>query len=124
MTLTPPVFNRYRGEIVKAKADFTAQTAQFAKTLAQVQSDVQTSLTQFRSAKSRVERAQRELLEHAGRTRDLVQIQYQKGAASLLEYLDAQRILISTKLDYQGDLSDYWQAVVLIGQAVGVEINP
>jgi cobalt-zinc-cadmium efflux system outer membrane protein len=89
-----------------------------------VQGDVQTAFTQFKSAKSRVERAERELLEHAGRTRDLVQVQYQKGAASLLEYLDAQRILISTKLDYQGDLSDYWQAVVLIGQAVGVEINP
>jgi cobalt-zinc-cadmium efflux system outer membrane protein len=124
MTLTPPVFNRYQGEIVKAKADLTAQKAQYAKTLAQVQSDVQAAYTQFKSAKSRVERAEGELLEHAKRTRDLVQIQYQKGAASLLEYLDAQRILISTKLDYQGDLSDYWQAVVLIGQAVGVEINP
>jgi cobalt-zinc-cadmium efflux system outer membrane protein len=124
LTLTPPVFNRYQGEIVKAKADLTAQTAQYAKTLAQVRNDVQTSFTQFRSAKSRLERAERELLEHAKRTRDLVEVQYQKGAASLLEYLDAQRILISTKLDYQGDLSDYWQAVVLIGQAVGVEINP
>jgi outer membrane protein, heavy metal efflux system len=124
LTLTPPVFNRFEGEIVKAKADLTAQKAQYAKTLAQVQSDVQAAFSQFKSAKSRVERAERELLEHASRTRDLVQIQYQKGAASLLEYLDAQRILISTKLDYQGDLSDYWQAVVLIGQAVGVEINP
>lgn len=124
LTLTPPVFNRFEGEIVKAKADLTAQQAQLAKTLAQVQSDVQTAFTQFTSAKSRVERAERELLEHAGRTRDLVQVQYQKGAASLLEYLDAQRILISTKLDYEADLSDYWQAVVLIGQSVGLEINP
>ncbi len=124
LTLTPPIFNRYQGEIVKAKADLTAQTAQYAKTLAQVQSDVQTSLAQFKSARGRVERAERALLEHARRTRDLVEVQYQKGAASLLEYLDAQRIFISTKLDYQGDLSDYWQAVVLIGQAVGVEINP
>ena len=33
-------------------------------------------------------------------------------------------MLISTKLDYQGDLSDYWLAVVLIGQAVGVELSP
>jgi outer membrane protein TolC len=52
-----------------------------------------------------------------------VQLQYQKGAASLLEYLDAQRILISTKLDYESDLADYWQAVVLIGQAVGEEMS-
>jgi cobalt-zinc-cadmium efflux system outer membrane protein len=124
LTLTPPLFNRFEGEIVKAKADLTAQKAQLAKTEAQVLNDVQTAFTQFKSARSRVERAERELLEHAKHTRDLVQLQYQKGAASLLEYLDAQRILISTKLDYEGDLSDYWQAVVLIGQAAGVELGP
>ena len=124
LTLTPPIFNRFAGEIVKAKSDLTAQKAQLAKTEAQVLNDVQTAFTQFKSARSRVERAERELLEHAKHTRDLVQLQYQKGAASLLEYLDAQRILISTKLDYQGDLSDYWLAVVLIGQAVGVELSP
>jgi cobalt-zinc-cadmium efflux system outer membrane protein len=124
LSLTPPIFNRFQGEIVKAKADLTTQKAQLAKTEAQVLNDVQTAFTQFKSAKSRVERAERELLEHAKHTRDLVQLQYQKGAASLLEYLDAQRILISTKLDYEVDLSDYWQAVVLIGQAVGVELSP
>jgi cobalt-zinc-cadmium efflux system outer membrane protein len=124
LTLTPPIFNRFQGEIVKAKADLAAQKTQLAKTEAQVLSDAQTAFTQFSSAKSRVERAERELLEHAKRTRDLVQLQYQKGAASLLEYLDAQRILISTRLDYESDLSDYWQAVVLIGQAVGMEIGP
>ncbi len=124
LTLTPPLFNRFEGEIVKARADLTAQKAQLSKTEAQVQSDVLTAFTQFKSARSRVERAERELLDHANRTRDLVQIQYQKGAASLLEYLDAQRILISTKLDYEGDLSDYWLAVVLIGQAIGLEMGP
>ena len=123
-SLTPPLFNRFEGEIVKAKADLTAQKAQLAKAEAQVLNDVQTAFTQFKSARGRVERAERELLEHAKRTRDLVQVQYQKGAASLLEYLDAQRMLISTQLDYEGDLSDYWLAVVLIGQAVGVEMGP
>jgi cobalt-zinc-cadmium efflux system outer membrane protein len=123
-TLTPPIFNRFQGEIVKSRADLATQKAQVAKAEAQVTNDVQTAFTQFKSARSRVERAERELLEHAKRTRDLVQLQYQKGAASLLEYLDAQRILISTRLDYESDLSDYWQAVVLIGQAVGTEIGP
>jgi cobalt-zinc-cadmium efflux system outer membrane protein len=124
LTLTPPIFNRFEGEIVKAKADLSAQKAQLAKTEGQVLSDVQSAFTEFKSAESRVQRAERELLEHAKRTRDLVQLQYQKGAASLLEYLDAQRILISTKLDYEGDLANYWQAAVLIGQAVGLEISP
>ena len=124
LTLTPPIFNRFGGEIVKAKADLVTQKTQLAKTEAQVLNDVQTGFTQFKSAKSRVERAERELLEHAKRTRDLIQLQYQKGAASLLEYLDAQRILISVKLDYENDLADYWQSVVLIDQAVGTEVNP
>jgi cobalt-zinc-cadmium efflux system outer membrane protein len=124
LTLTPPVFNRFEGEVVKAKADLTTQAAQFAKTEAQVLSEVQTAFSQWQSAKRRVERAERDLLDHAKRTRDLVQLQYQKGAASLLEYLDAQRIFISTKLDYEQDLADYWQAVVFIGQAVGSELSP
>jgi cobalt-zinc-cadmium efflux system outer membrane protein len=123
-TLTPPIFNRYQGEIVKAKADLTVQQAQLAKTEAQVLNDVQTGFTQFSSARNRVERAERELLERAKRTRDLVQLQYQKGSASLLEYLDAERILIATKLDYVNDLVDYWESVVLIDQAVGVETRP
>jgi outer membrane protein, heavy metal efflux system len=123
-TLTPPIFNRFQGEILKSRADLATQKAQVAKAEAQVTNDVQTAFTQFKSARSRLERAERELLEHAKRTRDLVQLQYQKGAASLLEYLDAQRILISTRLDYESDLSNYWQAVVLIGQAVGTEIGP
>jgi outer membrane protein, heavy metal efflux system len=124
LTLIPPVWNRFEGEIVKAKADLVVQATQLAKTEAQVLRDVETAFTQFTTAKSRVERAQRELLEHARRTRDLVQVQYQKGAAALLEYLDAERILISTQLDYQNDLADYWQAVVLIEQAIGTEVGP
>ncbi len=124
LTLTPPVWNRFEGEIVKAKADLVVQTTQLAKTEAQVLSDVQTAFSQFTSAKARVERAQRELLEHARRTRDLVRVQYEKGAASLLEYLDAQRTLIATQLDYQSDLADYWQSVALIEQAVATEVGP
>jgi cobalt-zinc-cadmium efflux system outer membrane protein len=124
LTLTPPIFNRFEGEIAKAKADLLTQKTQLAKTEASVLNDVVTAFAQFNSTRNLVERAERELLDHSKRTRDLVQLQYQKGAATLLEYLDAQRIFISTKLDWENDLADYWLAVSLIGQAVGMEINP
>jgi cobalt-zinc-cadmium efflux system outer membrane protein len=71
-----------------------------------------------------VVRAENGLLDRARRTRDLVQIQYEKGAASLLEYLDAQRTFIDTQKGYLRDLADYWLAVTLIGQAVGLELGP
>jgi cobalt-zinc-cadmium efflux system outer membrane protein len=124
LTLTPPLFYRFQGEMQKAQADLRVQDTLLAKTEAQIANDVTVALAQFKSTQRRVERAERDLLDRARRTRDLVQIQYEKGAASLLEYLDAQRMLIETTQGYLRDLADYWLAVVLIGEAVGLELGP
>jgi cobalt-zinc-cadmium efflux system outer membrane protein len=124
LTLTPPLFYRFQGEIQKAQSDIRVQDTLLAKTEAQIANDVTVALAQFQSTRRRVERAEHGLLDRAQRTRDLVQIQYEKGAASLLEYLDAQRILIETTQGYLRDLADYWLAVVLIGEAVGLELGP
>ena len=124
LTLTPPIFYGFQGEVQKAQADVRVQDTLLAKTEAQIVNDVTVALAQFRSTQRRVERAEHGLLDRAQRTRDLVQIQYEKGAASLLEYLDAQRMLIETTQGYLRDLADYWLAVVLIGEAVGLELGP
>ncbi|MGA7745112.1 MAG: TolC family protein [Polyangia bacterium] len=124
LTLTPPLFYRFQGEVQKAQADLRIQDTLLAKTEAQIVNDVTVALTQFKSTQRRVERAENGLLDRARRTRDLVQVQYEKGAASLLEYLDAQRMLIETTQGYLRDLADYWLAVVLIGEAVGLELGP
>jgi cobalt-zinc-cadmium efflux system outer membrane protein len=124
LTLTPPLFYRFQGEVQKAQADVRVQDTLLAKTEAQIVNDVTIALAQFQSTQRRVERAEHGLLDRARRTRDLVQIQYEKGAASLLEYLDAQRMLIETTQGYLRDLADYWLAVVLIGEAVGLELGP
>jgi cobalt-zinc-cadmium efflux system outer membrane protein len=124
LTLTPPIFYRFQGEVQKAQADVRVQDTLLAKTEAQIVNDVTVALAQFQSTQRRVERAEHGLLDRARRTRDLVQIQYEKGAASLLEYLDAQRMLIETTQGYLRDLADYWLAVVLIGEAVGLELGP
>jgi cobalt-zinc-cadmium efflux system outer membrane protein len=124
LTLTPPLFYRFQGEVQKAQADLRVQDTLLAKTEAQIVNDVTVALGQFQSTRRRVERAEHGLLDRARRTRDLIQIQYEKGAASLLEYLDAQRMLIETTQGYLRDLADYWLAVVLIGEAVGLELGP
>jgi cobalt-zinc-cadmium efflux system outer membrane protein len=124
LTLTPPLFYRFQGEVSKAQADLRVQDTQLAKTEAQIVNDVSSAFAQFQSTQRRVLRAEHGLLDRARRTRDLVQIQYEKGAASLLEYLDAQRTFIETQQAYLRDLADYWLAVTLIGQAVGLELGP
>jgi cobalt-zinc-cadmium efflux system outer membrane protein len=124
LSITPPVFNTFAGEITKAKAEALAAQASEARLQARILAEVFSAYAQWSKSRKRVERAQAGLLDRAGRTRDLVRLQYQKGAASLLEYLDAERTLIATQLSYTTDLADYWRAVVLLGQAIGEDFLP
>jgi outer membrane protein TolC len=65
---------------------------------------------------------QGELLIQVDKALKLVTIQYEKGAATLLELLDARRTFIAVNLEYRQDLSDYWSAAVRLEQSLGVEI--
>jgi cobalt-zinc-cadmium efflux system outer membrane protein len=119
LSLPVPLFYQQQGEIKKAEADLKLQEAQAAKVEAQVTSDVAVAHANFAAAKEQVERMQTRLLERARRARDLVDFQYQKGAASLLELLDAQRTYVATNVEYLNDLGAYWVAVFQLEQAVG-----
>jgi cobalt-zinc-cadmium efflux system outer membrane protein len=115
-----PIFHQQQGEISKAEADLRAQQLQAEKLRAQVQADVDSAWWGYQGARAQALRMQRGgLLESARRARDLVTIQYEKGAASLLEYLDAQRTYIGVNLEALQDLASYWTAVFKLEQAVG-----
>ena len=118
-----PVFYRQKGEIVRAEASLRAQQLSLEKAEAQVVSDVTASLSAFRAARERVERMEGRLLERSRRARDLVRLQYEKGAASLLEMLDAERTWIAANAEYRQDLTDYWTALFQVEQAVGQEMR-
>lgn len=118
-----PAFYQYQGELAKARADQDAQRISREKIRAQVVADVQSAWAGYRSARTRLERMHGSLLDRARRTRDLVEIQYKKGAASLLELLDAERQLVSVNLQYVQDLSDYWTAIFQLEGAVGTEVR-
>ena len=107
----------------RAEADLRTQELGRVKAEARVASEVESALAAFTGTQRRVERMESRLLDRARRARDLVQIQYQKGAASLLEYLDAQRTFIAVYVEYLGDLADYWTAVYQLEAAVGMELR-
>jgi len=124
LSLPLPVFYQNQGEIAKAEAAVRAQALQRAKLDAQVASDVASGLAAFQSAAARVQRMDSGLLEHARRARDLVEYQYKRGAASLLELLDAQRTFVATNAEYYQDVGDYWSAFYQLEAAVGAELGP
>jgi outer membrane protein, heavy metal efflux system len=123
VSLPLPLFYRQQGEIQKAQADVETQALQAAKIDAQVVSDVETGLSDYRTSAQLARRMEGGLLERARRARDLVAVQYEKGAASLLDYLDARRTFIATSVEYLQDLALFWGAVFKLEQAVGEEMR-
>ena len=120
---TLPLFYFQQGEIKKAEADFRTQELGRAKTQAQLVSDVEGAFNAFIGSRKLVERMEGRLLDRVKRARDLVSLQYQKGAASLLEYLDAQRTFIQTNVEYLQDLANYWTAVYQLEAAIGMDLR-
>ncbi len=120
---TLPIFYLQSGEIKKAEADLRTQTVARAKVEAQVSADVETAFTNFTATRQLVERMEKRLLDRVKRARDLMQLSYTKGNASLLEFLDAQRQYIATNVEYLQDLTNYWTAVYQLEQAVGVDLR-
>ncbi|WP_176067512.1 TolC family protein [Anaeromyxobacter diazotrophicus] len=123
LALPLPLFYQQQGEIRRAEADVSTQALQATKLEAQVAADVATGLADYAASGALVRRMEGGLLARAARARDLVQVQYQKGAASLLDYLDAQRTFVATRVEYHQDLAAYWTAVFKLEAAVGEELR-
>ncbi|HLK89676.1 MAG TPA: TolC family protein [Polyangia bacterium] len=122
LTGSLPLFYQQQGEIKKAEADARTQDAQAAKLRAQVVADVENAFAGYQTAQHQVQRMEGRLLNRAQRAKELVELQYQKGAASLLEYLDAQRTYVATKGEYIQDLTAYWNAIFQIEAATATQV--
>ena len=118
-----PSIRRQRGEIAKAEADHRTQELQKAKAQAQVVQDVANAVAAFEAARKRLRRMEGGLLQAAQRSYELVSFQYEKGATSLLDVLDAQRTCLATQAEHLQNLNDYWTASFQLDQALGKEPN-
>jgi outer membrane protein, heavy metal efflux system len=122
VSLPLPILYRNQGEIAKAEATLTAQHVQRDKVDAQLVTDVRSAWAAFTSARARVDRLETRLLERAHRARDLVDYQYQKGAVSLFERLDAERTFVTVEVEYYQAEADFWTSLYQLEQAVGTEL--
>jgi cobalt-zinc-cadmium efflux system outer membrane protein len=118
-----PLFYQQQGEIRRAEADYNTQSLQQAKVSAQVVNDVEAAYASFSQSRRLVERMESTLLERARTARDITKRQFDGGTATLIDFLDAQRIFIATNLEYLQDLTTYWTAVYSLEQAVGTELR-
>ena len=124
-----PVFYQLQGEQRQAEAQLSTNRLQQAKATAQVASDVAGGWAGFVAARKLVERMEGPrrpgggLLQSAKGAFDITAYQYDKGAVSLTDYLDALRTYVATKAEYFNDLSSYWTAVFQLEAAVATELR-
>ena len=119
-----PIFDRNQGEIARAGyAVSQAQQTQQA-TQQQVLTDVLDAFEGLRSNDEIVQLYRSGYLDEALQDRDISQYAYQRGAASLLDYLDAERSYRATQLAYRQSLASYQTALEQLREAVGTRSLP
>jgi cobalt-zinc-cadmium efflux system outer membrane protein len=123
-TFDLPFFNRNQGEIARTGYALTqAQESQLSASDT-VLADVANAYEELRSDDEIVGLYASEYLKQAKDSRDISEYAYKRGAASLLDFLDAERTYRAVQLAYRQALGSYMTALEQLKQAVGTRNLP
>jgi outer membrane protein, heavy metal efflux system len=114
-----PVFNKNQGEIARTQYAVTQSQFQQKAVEQQVLTDVQNAYEALRKSEQVVRLFDKGYLDKATQSLDITQFSYEHGAASLLDFLDAERSFRATQLSYRQALAAYMTAMEQLRQAVG-----
>ncbi|HET7103079.1 MAG TPA: TolC family protein [Terracidiphilus sp.] len=119
-----PIFDRNQGEIARSGFAITQAEEQQLYVSGQVMTDVRDAFENLRANDRIVGLYRSGYLDEARQSRDISQYAYQRGAASLLDYLDAERSYRATQLGYRQALASYLLAVEQLREAAGTRSIP
>jgi len=119
-----PVFDKNQGEIARTRYAMTAaqETAYAASDT--VLTDVNSAYQAFSGNQDIVSLYVTGYLKQAQDSRDISEYAYRRGAANLLDFLDAERSYRATQLNYRQALASYLIAVEQLKEAVGTRTLP
>lgn len=123
-SISIPLFNRNQGEVARARsealrAEFLAQAARN-----QVLQDVEIAYASFESSRERVRLYEQTYLSRAKESLDIEQFSFRRGAASILDFLDAERTYRAMQLAYRQQLTAYLTSLAQLEAAVGTPLAP
>ena len=119
-----PIFDRNQGEIARTGFAITQAQEQEKFASGQVITDVRDAFESMRSNDQIVGLYRSGYLDQAQQSRDISEYSYRHGAASLLDFLDAERSYRATELAYRQALASYLIALEQLRQAVGTRSLP
>lgn len=119
-----PIFDRNQGEIARTQYAKTAAQETASAASDTVLTDVNSAYEAFRGNQEVVNLYTGGYLKQSQDSRDISEYAYHRGAASLLDFLDAERSYRATQLSYRQALANYLIAVEQLKEAVGSKTLP
>jgi cobalt-zinc-cadmium efflux system outer membrane protein len=119
-----PIFNRNQGEIARTNYALTQAKEQEQAASDTVISDVANGYEAVRSNDEVVQLYTSGYRKQAQDSRDISEYAYKRGAASLLDFLDAERSYRAVELAYRQALAAYMTALEQLKEAVGTRNLP
>ena len=119
-----PVWDKNQGEI--ARTHYAITGAEEGEKAAEdaVRTDVENAYGGLHTADQVAALYESGYLKQAQDSRDISRFAYEHGAASLLDYLDAERSYRATQLAYRQALANYMIALEQVREAVGIRNLP
>jgi cobalt-zinc-cadmium efflux system outer membrane protein len=118
------IFDRNQGEIARTNFAITQAREQEAAARGQVMTDVRDAYEALLTNERVVRFYESGYLEVSQRNRDISEYAHERGAASLLDFLDAERTYRATQLGYRQAMAAYLQALEQVRQAIGSRTLP
>jgi cobalt-zinc-cadmium efflux system outer membrane protein len=119
-----PIFDRNQGEIKRAGIAINQAQEQQLYTNGQVLTDVRDAYEGWTENNEIVGLYRSGYLDAAQQSRDITDYAYRRGAASLLDFLDAERSFRSTQLGYRQALASYLLSLEQLRESVGTRSLP
>ncbi len=119
-----PVHDRNQGEIARSKAASSQALESAEAVRVGVLTDVRSAYAGYQTAEEVASLFETGYLDQASQSRDISNYAYQRGAASLLDLLDAERSYRETQLAYRQALAAYMTSTEQINFVVGKKVMP
>jgi cobalt-zinc-cadmium efflux system outer membrane protein len=114
-----PIFDRNQGEVARTQSVRAQAQHQHAEVLGQVKTDVKDAYEALQTSDRVASFYRSGYLEVAQKSRDISEYAYRRGAASLLDFLDAERSYRATQIAYRQAIATRLLALEQVRQAVG-----
>jgi outer membrane protein, heavy metal efflux system len=118
------IFDRNQGEKLRTQLDIDREEKLMEATRAQVFSDVDSAYATVNSTVTLLKPYKDRYLQQASRVRDTIAFSYERGRASLLDFLNAQADYRSVQVNYLNLVASYLNAASQLNLAVGREVLP